>query len=127
MKTKQFWELYSSHDCSIATRFATSEILRHSYRPFPPISYHPTNYSTGPNKFMYLQVHLDEYVKVSEGMYKGIYEYDVKKKEILRVPWLVKNPSFYSGKPLWFTNDSRVFPLKPIESSEKEEEKGKAG
>lgn len=34
---------------------------------------------------MYLQVHL-EYVKVSEGMYKGIYEYDVKKNEILRVP-----------------------------------------
>ena len=30
---------------------------------------------------MYLQVHLDEYVKVSEGMYKGIYEYDVKKKK----------------------------------------------
>lgn len=35
---------------------------------------------------MYLQVHLDEYMKVSEGMYKGIYEYDVKKNEILRVP-----------------------------------------
>lgn len=30
---------------------------------------------------MYLQVHLDEYVKVSEGMYKDIYEYDVKKKD----------------------------------------------
>ena len=86
MKTKQFWELYSSHDCSITTRFATSEILRHSYRPFPPISYHPTNYSTGPNKFMYLQVHLDEYVKVSEGMYKGIYEYDVKKKRFYECP-----------------------------------------
>lgn len=35
---------------------------------------------------MYLQVHLDEYVKVSEGMYKDIYEYDVKKKRFYECP-----------------------------------------